>query len=48
MARAVGLVGSYGGLNAGDEAILAVAIAQLREAIAGVQIAAFSRECEQT
>jgi polysaccharide pyruvyl transferase CsaB len=48
MARAIGLVGSYGGLNAGDEAILAVAIAQLREAIAGVQIAVFSRDCEHT
>lgn len=44
----VGLVGSYGGLNAGDEAILAVAIAQLREAVAGVEIVVFSRDCEHT
>jgi len=36
MAAVVGLVGSYGGLNVGDEAILTVAIAQLREAVAGV------------
>lgn len=46
--RRVGLVGSYGGLNAGDEAILTVAIVQLREAIADVEIAVFSRDCEHT
>jgi polysaccharide pyruvyl transferase CsaB len=45
---AVGLVGSYGGLNAGDEAILTVAIAQLREAIDDVEIVVFSRDCEHT
>ena len=44
----VGLVGSYGGLNAGDEAILTVAIAQLREAVAGVEIVVFSRDREHT
>ncbi|MEA2182621.1 MAG: hypothetical protein QOF69_1806 [Solirubrobacteraceae bacterium] len=44
----VGLVGSYGGLNAGDEAILTVAIAQLREAVAGVEIVVFSRDCKHT
>lgn len=44
MATVVGLVGSYGGLNAGDEAILTVAIAQLREAVSGVEIVVFSRE----
>ena len=48
MATTVGLVGSYGGLNAGDEAILTVAIAQLRKAIAGVQITVFSRDCAHT
>ena len=48
MATTVGLVGSYGGLNAGDEAILTVAIAQLRKAIAGVQITVFSRDCTHT
>lgn len=44
----IGLVGSYGGLNAGDEAILTVAIAQLREAISDVEIVVFSRDCEHT
>jgi polysaccharide pyruvyl transferase CsaB len=44
----VGLVGSYGGLNAGDEAILTVAITQLREAMDGVEIIVFSRDCEHT
>jgi polysaccharide pyruvyl transferase CsaB len=48
MARVVGLVGSYGGLNAGDEAILTVAVAQLREAVEGVRIVVFSRDCEHT
>jgi polysaccharide pyruvyl transferase CsaB len=48
MATVVGLVGSYGGLNAGDEAILTVAIAQLREAVAGVEIVVFSRDCNHT
>jgi polysaccharide pyruvyl transferase CsaB len=44
----VGLIGSYGGLNAGDEAILTVAITQLREAVAGVEIVVFTRDCEHT
>ena len=48
MASTVGLVGSYGGLNAGDEAILTVAIAQLRKAVAGVEIVVFSRDCKHT
>ena len=48
MATVIGLVGSYGGLNAGDEAILTVAIAQLRKAVAGVEIVVFSRDCEHT
>ena len=48
MATVVGLVGSYGGLNAGDEAILTVAIAQLRKAVAGVEIVVFSRDCDHT
>ena len=45
---AVGIVGSYGGLNAGDEAILTVAIAQLRAAVADVEIVVFSRDCDHT
>lgn len=48
MAKVVGLVGSYGGLNAGDEAILTVAVAQLRSAVAGIEIVVFSRDREHT
>ena len=48
MSTVVGLVGSYGGLNAGDEAILTVEIAQLRETIADVEIVVFSRDCAHT
>jgi len=48
VATTVGLVGSYGGLNAGDEAILTVAIAQLRAAVADVEIVVFSRDCDHT
>ena len=48
MATVVGLVGSYGGLNAGDEAILSVAIAQLRAEVEGVEIVVFSRDREHT
>jgi len=44
----VGLVGSYGGLNAGDEAILTVAIVQPRSAIPDVEIVVFSRDCDHT
>ena len=44
----VGISGSYGGLNLGDEAILASAIVQLRNALPGVEIVAFSRNAEHT
>jgi len=44
----IGLVGSYGGLNAGDEAILTVAINQLRQTLEDVEIVVFSRNCEHT
>lgn len=44
----IGLVGSYGGLNAGDEAILTVAVNQLRQAVGGAEIVVFSRDCEHT
>ncbi|HEV7368194.1 polysaccharide pyruvyl transferase family protein [Arenibaculum sp.] len=44
----VGISGSYGGLNLGDEAILASATAQLRMAIPGVEVIAFSRNAEHT
>lgn len=44
----IGLVGSYGGLNAGDEAILTVTINQLREATEDVELVVYSRNCEHT
>ncbi|WP_207481483.1 polysaccharide pyruvyl transferase family protein [Arenibaculum pallidiluteum] len=44
----IGISGSYGGLNLGDEAILASACEQLRAAVPGVEIVAFSRDAEHT
>lgn len=44
----IGISGSYGGLNLGDEAILASAIALFRAAIPDVEIVAFSRNAEHT
>jgi polysaccharide pyruvyl transferase CsaB len=45
---AIGICGSYGGLNTGDEAILTVALGQLRDAVPGVELAVFTRDCEHT
>jgi polysaccharide pyruvyl transferase CsaB len=44
MSRAIGICGSYGGLNLGDEAILTVAIEQLRTAVPGVELTVFTRD----
>lgn len=44
----IGISGSYGGLNLGDEAILASACAELRRAVPGVEIVAFSRDACHT
>src|SRR4051812_15621805 len=44
----IGIVGSYGGLNAGDEAILSVALRELRKRIPGVRLVVFSRGPEHT
>ncbi|MGO9791059.1 MAG: polysaccharide pyruvyl transferase family protein [Solirubrobacteraceae bacterium] len=46
--RVVGIAGSYGGLNVGDEAILTVAISALRTALPGVEVVAFSRNVAHT
>lgn len=46
--RVVGIAGSYGGLNVGDEAILTVAIAALRTALTGVEVVVFSRNVSHT
>lgn len=43
----VGISGSYGGLNLGDEAILAGIVTELRRALP-VEIAVFSRDAEDT
>ena len=44
----VGITGSYGGLNLGDEAILQSMIADLRREIPEVEITVFSRDAEDT
>src|SRR5260221_11362376 len=44
----VGITGSYGGLNLGDEAILPSIVEQLRRDVAGVEITVFSRNAEDT
>jgi polysaccharide pyruvyl transferase CsaB len=45
---AIGICGSYGGLNVGDEAILTVALNQLRRTVPGVELTVFTRDCEHT
>ena len=44
----VGITGSYGGMNLGDEAILQSIIAQLRKDLPTVEITVFSRDAEDT
>jgi polysaccharide pyruvyl transferase CsaB len=44
----VGITGSYGGLNLGDEAILQSIIAQLRKDVPRVEITVFSRDADDT
>ena len=44
----VGITGSYGGLNLGDEAILQSMITQLRKDLPNVEITVFSRDAEDT
>jgi polysaccharide pyruvyl transferase CsaB len=46
--RAIGICGSYGGLNLGDEAILTVALEQLRIAVPGVELTVFTRDVAHT
>jgi polysaccharide pyruvyl transferase CsaB len=45
---AIGICGSYGGLNVGDEAILTVALNQLRSALPAVELTVFTRNVEHT
>lgn len=44
----IGISGSYGGLNLGDEAILMSAVEQLRAAVPEVEIVVFSRNAAHT
>ena len=44
----IGVTGSYGGLNLGDEAILKSILEQLRREIPGAEITVFSRNAEDT
>jgi len=44
----VGITGSYGGLNLGDEAILQSIICQLRKDLPSVEITVFSRDADDT
>ena len=44
----VGITGSYGGLNLGDEAILQSIVAQLRKDLPDIEITVFSRDAEDT
>jgi polysaccharide pyruvyl transferase CsaB len=47
-AAAIGICGSYGGLNLGDEAILTVALEQLRRALPRVELTVFTRDVGHT
>ena len=44
----IGLLGSYGGLNIGDEAILTSILASLREAVPFAEVVVFSRDAAHT
>ncbi|HYY62300.1 MAG TPA: polysaccharide pyruvyl transferase family protein [Burkholderiales bacterium] len=44
----IGITGSYGGLNLGDEAILQSILAQLRQEVPDAEITVFSRDAEDT
>ena len=44
----VGITGSYGGLNLGDEAILQSIITQLRKDLPNLELTVFSRDAEDT
>jgi polysaccharide pyruvyl transferase CsaB len=48
MPPVIGIIGSYGGLNVGDEAILASAVRQIRGLEPEAEIVVFSRNAEHT
>jgi len=47
-AAKIGITGSYGGMNLGDEAILQSILEQLRREMPGCEITVFSRDAEDT
>jgi polysaccharide pyruvyl transferase CsaB len=44
----IGITGSYGGMNLGDEAILETIIHQLKAAMPSLHITVFTKDCEDT
>jgi polysaccharide pyruvyl transferase CsaB len=48
MSVTIGVAGSYGGLNTGDEAILTVVVSELRRCIPDVRLIVFSRDAQHT
>lgn len=44
----IGVTGSYGGLNVGDEAILTAIVEELRARMPGVELVIFSRDADHT
>ena len=44
----IGITGSYGGLNLGDEAILQSMLEQVRKELPDAEITVFSRDAEDT
>src|SRR4051794_16828676 len=44
----VGISGSYGGLNAGDEAILASSVAELGRTLPDAEVVVFARDADHT
>ena len=48
MSTSIGIVGSYGGLNIGDEAILTAMLAALRARVPSPRFTVFSRDAEHT
>ncbi len=48
MATRIGISGSYGGLNVGDEAILTCTLADLRAHVSDLEVVVFSRDARHT
>ena len=48
MATTIGISGSYGGINVGDEAILTCMLAELRAHVPDIEVVVFSRDARHT